>query len=52
MEKRYSKTCLNGNSKIDKTEVLKTNGSLMKFESIAEIALLEHSAIILTCIKR
>ena len=40
---------LSGHSKIDKTKVLKTNGSLMKVESFAE---LEHSAILLTCIKR
>ena len=32
---RYSET-LNGHSIIDKTEVLKTNASLMKVESIAE----------------
>ena len=30
---------LNGHSKIDKTKVLKTNGSLMKVESIAECSL-------------
>ena len=32
------KTCLvlSGHSKMDKTKVLKTNGSLMKVESIAE----------------
>ena len=35
----YSKTCLNGNSKIDKKKVFKTNGSLMKVESIAECSL-------------
>ena len=28
-----------------------TNGSLMKVKSIAEFSLLEHSAILLTCIK-
>ena len=39
-------------STIDKTMVLKTNGSLMKAESIAECALVEHSAILLTCIKQ
>ena len=33
---KYSKTCLSGHSKIDKTKVLKTIGSLMKVESIAE----------------
>ena len=30
---------LSGNSKIDKTKVLKINGSLMKVESIAECSL-------------
>ena len=30
------KPVLNGHLKIDKTKVLKTNGSLMKVESIAE----------------
>ena len=30
------KPVLNGHSKMDKTKVLKTNGSLMKIESIAE----------------
>ena len=45
----YSKTCLKRPLKNDKTKVLKTNSSLMKVESIA---LLEHSAILLTCIKR
>ena len=45
------KPVLNCHSKIDKTKVLKTNGSLMKVESIAECSLLEHSAILLTCIK-
>ena len=30
------KPVLSGHTKIDKTKVLKTNGSLMKFESIAE----------------
>ena len=37
------KPVLSGHSKIDKTKVLKTNGSLMKEESIAEGIL--HSAI-------
>ena len=32
----YNKTCLKRHSKIDKTKVLKTYGSLMKVESIAE----------------
>ena len=35
----YSKTCLKGPLKIDKTGVLMTNGSLMKVESIAECSL-------------
>ena len=34
---------------IDKTKVLMANGSLMKVESMLP---LEHSAILLTCIKR
>ena len=42
------KHVLSGHSKLDKTKVLKTNGSLIKVESIAEC--LEHSAILLTCI--
>ena len=33
---RYSKTCVNGHSKIDKTKILMTNGSLMKVVSIAD----------------
>ena len=32
----YSKTCLKGPLKIDKTRVLKTNSNLVKIESIAE----------------
>ena len=44
------KPVFGGHSEIDKTEILTTNGSLMKVESIAKC--LEHSAIILTCIKR
>ena len=35
----------------DKTKILMTNGNLMKVESIAEMLPLEHSAILLTCIK-
>ena len=35
----YSKTCLKQPLKIDKTEFLKTNVSLMKVESIAECSL-------------
>ena len=43
------KPVLSGYSTLDKTRVLKINGRLMKVESIAE---LEHSAILLTFIKR
>ena len=32
------KPVLNGHSKIDKTKILMTNGSLMKVESIAEFS--------------
>ena len=32
----YSKTCVKRNSKIDKTKILMTNGSLMTVESVAE----------------
>ena len=42
---------LNSHSNIDKTKFLIANGSLMKIESIAD-ALLEHFAILLTCIKQ
>ena len=41
----------NSHLKIDKTKILMTTGSLMKVESIPEWPL-EHSAILLTCIKR
>ena len=37
--------------KKDKTKILMTNGRLMKVENIAKCSL-EHSAILLTCIKR
>ena len=33
---KYSETCVNSHSKIDKTKVLMTTGSLMKVKSIAE----------------
>ena len=45
------KPVLSGHSKTDKIKVLKTNGSLMKVK-VLQNALLEHSAILLTCIKR
>ena len=35
----YSKTCLKRPLKINKTEIFKINGSLMKVESIAECSL-------------
>ena len=35
----YSITCLRRHSKLDKTKVLKTNGSLMKDKCIAECSL-------------
>ena len=43
---------LSGHSKIVKTRVLMANGSFMKAKSIAECSFLEHSGILLTCIKR
>ena len=50
------KLVLSGHSKINKTNVLKTDGSLIQVESIADtiqyrLAPLEHSAILMTCIK-
>ena len=48
---QYSKTCLKQPLKKDKTNLLITNGTLMKVKSTAECPL-EHSAILLTCIKR
>ena len=41
----------NGHSKIDKTKILMTNGSLMKGQKYCRMLPLEHSAILLTCIK-
>ena len=46
------KPVLSSHSKIDKTKILLTNGSLMKVKSICKMLPLEHSAILLTCIKR
>ena len=47
----YSKTCLKrSHSKIDKTKVLKTNGSLLKVESIAACSKRAFCNA-LTCIK-
>ena len=45
------KPVLSGHSKIGKTNVIKTNGSVMKVESITKCSL-EHSEMHLTCIKR
>ena len=45
------KPVLSCHSKIDKTKVLMTNGSLMQIKSIAE-CFREHSAILVTCVKR
>ena len=45
------KTCVKLSLKIDRTKNLITNGSLMKVKSIAECPM-EHSAILLTCVKR
>ena len=45
---KYSETCLKWPLKKDKTKALKTNGSLVKVESIAECSL---SAILMTCIQ-
>ena len=38
--------------KIDKKKVFMENGSLMKVEGICRMIPLEHSAILMTCIKR
>ena len=46
------KPILSDHSKKTKPKVLTANGSLMKVESIAECSLLEHSAMLLTCIKQ
>ena len=50
------KPVLSGHLKIDIIKVLMENGSVMKVESIAEcycrMLPLEHSAILLTCIKQ
>ena len=49
---QYIKTSLKRPLKIDKIKFLPENDSLMKVESIAESSPLEHSAILLTCLKR
>ena len=46
------KPVLSGHSKKDKTKVLKTDHRLMQVKSIVECSKGEHSAILLTCIKR
>ena len=48
----YSKTCVKRPLKKDNTKILMTNGSLLKVKSIAECSPLEHSEILLACIKR
>ena len=48
----YSKTGVKQLLKKDKSKILMANGSLMKVGSIAECYPLEHSAILLTCLKR
>ena len=45
------KPVLSSQSKIDKTKVFKTDYPLMQVLSIAECFPLEHSEILLTCIK-
>ena len=51
-KKSTVKPVLSGHSKKDKTKVLMANGSLMQVKRIAECSPLEHSAILLTCIKQ
>ena len=46
------KPVLSGHSKIDKTKVLKTDGSFNEGQKYCSVLPLEHSAILLTCIKR
>ena len=48
----YSKTRIKGPLKNKQKVILMTNGSLMKVQSIAECSPLDHSAVVLTCIKR
>ena len=52
ISKNTLKPALSGHSKIDKLKVLKPCGSSRQVKSISEFSLLEHSAILLTCIKR
>ena len=46
-----AKPVIRGHSKIDKTKILMTNGSLMEIK-VLQNAPLEHSAILSICIKR
>ena len=46
------KPVLSGHSKIDKTKILMTNGTLMKVESIAECSPWSILQLLLTCIKQ
>ena len=45
------KPVLSSHSKLDKTKILMTNGSLMQVKNICRMLPLEHFAILLTCIK-
>ena len=46
------KPVLSDRWKIDNTKILMADGSLLKVKSIAECSKGEHSAMLLTCIKR
>ena len=48
----YSKSCVNGHSKIDKTKILMTFSILNEGQKYCRMFDLEHSAILLTCIKQ
>ena len=45
------KSVLSSHSKIDITKILMTNGSLMNGRKYCRMLPLEHSAVLLTCIK-
>ena len=50
-DSKYNKTCVK-QPKIDKTKILIANGSLMQVKGMSECSPVDHSAILLTCIKR
>ena len=50
-DKTTVKPLLSSHSKIDKTKIFMANGIVMKVEYCSMLPL-EHSAILLTCIKR